>query len=276
MEKYQEVERSIIKAYRGKLWHQFVKAIKQYDMIQEGDKIAVCMSGGKDSTLMAKCFQELQKHGFIKFDLVFLCMNPGYNEENKQRIIQNSKLLNIPITMFETDIFDRVTRINSHPCYVCARMRRGYLYEKAKSLGCNKIALGHHFDDVIETILMSMLYGAQIKTMMPKIRSTSHEGMQLIRPMYLIKEADIISWRDKNELKFINCACRFTEKCLVEPSDNDEPGSKREEMKRLIKKLRKIYPNVDKNIFRSVENVNLDTLISYVKDGIVHNFLDEY
>ena len=276
MEKYQEVERSIIKTYRRKLWHQFVKAIKEYDMIQEGDKIAVCMSGGKDSTLMAKCFQELQKHGFIKFDLVFLCMNPGYNEENKQRIIDNAKLLNIPITMFETDIYDRVTRIQSHPCYVCARMRRGYLYEKAKSLGCNKIALGHHFDDVIETILMSMLYGAQIKTMMPKVRSTSHEGMQLIRPMYLMKEADIINWREKNELKFINCACRFTEKCTVEPSDDGEPGSKREEMKRLIKKLRKVYPNVDKNIFRSVENVNLDTLISYEKDGIVHNFLDEY
>ena len=276
MEKYQEVERSIIKTYRRKLWHQFVKAIKEYDMIQEGDKIAVCMSGGKDSTLMAKCFQELQKHGFIKFDLVFLCMNPGYNEENKQRIIDNAKLLNIPITMFETDIYDRVTRIQSHPCYVCARMRRGYLYEKAKSLGCNKIALGHHFDDVIETILMSMLYGAQIKTMMPKVRSTSHEGMQLIRPMYLMKEADIINWRDKNDLKFINCACRFTEKCSVEPNDDDEPGSKREEMKRLIKKLRKVYPNVDKNIFRSVENVNLDTLISYEKDGVVHNFLDEY
>jgi tRNA(Ile)-lysidine synthase TilS/MesJ len=274
VERYKEIERTIITNYRKRIWHKFIKGIQEYDMIQEGDKIAVCISGGKDSMLMAKCFQELQRHGKMKFDLVFLCMNPGYNEINKQKVISNAKLLNIPITMFETDIFDRVASIGDHPCYVCARMRRGHLYEKAKELGCNKIALGHHFDDVIETILMGMFYGAQMQTMMPKVRSTSHPGMQLIRPMYLIKEADIIAWKEKNDLQFIQCACRFTEHCTA--CDNGGGGSKREEMKKLIKKLRQIYSNIDMNIFRSVQNVNLDTLISYRRGEKTYHFLDDY
>jgi tRNA(Ile)-lysidine synthase TilS/MesJ len=274
VERYEEIERTIITSYRKRIWHPFIKGIQEYDMIQEGDKIAVCISGGKDSMLMAKCMQELQRHGKMKFDLVFLCMNPGYNEINKQKVISNAKLLNIPLTMFETDIFDRVATINEHPCYVCARMRRGHLYEKAKELGCNKIALGHHFDDVIETILMGMFYGAQMQTMMPKVRSTSHPGMQLIRPMYLVKEADIISWKEKNDLGFIQCACRFTEHCTM--CDNGGGGSKREEMKKLIKKLRQVYSNIDMNIFRSVQNVNLDTIISYRKNGETIHFLDRY
>ena len=273
----EELERSIITKFRKTIWRPFSKAVRDYNLIDEGDKIAVCISGGKDSFLLAKLMQEIKRHGTKKFDLVFIVMNPGYEDKNINLIKENAKNMDIPIEVYDSDIFEVSTKLNSeHPCYMCARMRRGFLYNKAQELGCNKIALGHHFDDVIETILMSMLYGAQIKTMMPKVRSTSHEGMQLIRPMYLMKEADIINWREKNELKFINCACRFTEKCTVEPSDDGEPGSKREEMKRLIKKLRKVYPNVDKNIFRSVENVNLDTLISYEKDGVVHNFLDEY
>ncbi len=274
MERYKEIERTIITSYRKKIWHKFIKGIQEYDMIQEGDKIAVCMSGGKDSMLLAKCLQELQRHGKMKFELIFLCMNPGYNETNKQKIISNSKLLNIPITMFETDIFDRVAHITSHPCYVCARMRRGYLYEKAQELGCNKIALGHHFDDVIETILMGMFYGAQMQTMMPKVKSTSHPGMQLIRPLYLVKEASIINWKEKNNLEFIQCACRFTEQYTI--NDNKDGISKREEMKQLIKKLRQVYSNIDMNIFRSAQNVNLDTLISYRKKDETHHFLDDY
>ena len=236
LERYEEIERSIITNYRKKIWTKFIKGIKEFDMIQDGDKIAVCMSGGKDSMLMANCFQELKKHGKMNFELVFLVMNPGYNEINKQKIISNAKLLNIPITMFETNIFDCVAKIDDHPCYVCARMRRGYLYNKAKELGCNKIALGHHFDDVIETILMGMLYGAQMQTMMPKLHSTFHPGMELIRPLYYVKESDIISWKQKNDLEFIQCACRFTEHCTM--CDNGGGGSKREEMKKLIKKLR--------------------------------------
>ena len=271
MEKYKEIERSIIKEYRKKIWHNFVEGIQEYDMIQEGDKIAVCMSGGKDSMLMAKCFQELKRHNKFNFDLVFICMNPGYNEKNRQKIIDNAELLNIPITMFETDIFERVANIDDHPCYICARMRRGYLYEKAKELGCNKIALGHHFDDVIETILMGMLYGAQIQTMMPKVKSTSHPGMELIRPLYLVREADIIDWKEKNGLEFIQCACKITEH-----HEEDDVGSKREEIKNLIKNLKKIYSNIDINIFRSVQNVNLDTIISYQKGGKTHHFLDDY
>ncbi len=273
MEKYEEIEKSIIKNFRKKIWHNFVKGIQEYDMIQEGDKIAVCMSGGKDSMLMAKCFQELKRHNKINFDLVFLCMNPGYNEENKQKIISNAKLLNIPIIMFETDIFNRVETIVDHPCYICARMRRGYLYEKAKELGCNKIALGHHFDDVIETILMGMLYGAQVQTMMPKVKSTSHPGMELIRPLYLVKEEDIIDWKEKNNLQFIQCACKITENYSI---NDEENASKREEIKKLIKKLRKVYSNIDINIFRSVQNVNLDTIISYRKGKETHHFLDDY
>lgn len=274
MERYKEIERSIITNYRKTIWRPFVKALNDYDMISEGDKIAVCISGGKDSMLMAKCFEEIKKHGNKDFELVFLCMNPGYNELNKQKILDNAKILNIDLKMFETDIFDRVVHIEENPCYLCARMRRGYLYEEAKKYGCNKIALGHHFDDVIETILMGMFYGAQMQTMMPKVKSTSHPGMELIRPMYLIKEENIIKWRDKNNLDFIQCACRFTEE--FHSNNNEDGKSKREEMKTLIKHLRKVYSNIDMNIFKSVEDVNLDTIISYRKGNETHHFLDDY
>lgn len=274
MEKYEEIEKTITKTYRKEIWKRFIKGITEYEMIQEGDKIAICISGGKDSMLLAKCFQELKKHRKMNFDVEFIVMNPGYNELNKQKIIENSKILNIPIKMFETDIFNRVVHIEDSPCYLCARMRRGYLYENAKSLGCNKIALGHHFNDVIETILMGMLYGAQIQTMMPKVKSTSHPGMELIRPLYFVREDDIIRWKDKNNLDFIQCACRFTEQYTL--TDNKEGMSKREEMKKLIKKLKKDYENIDVNIFNSVQNVNLDTLISYKKGEKVYHFLDQY
>jgi tRNA(Ile)-lysidine synthase TilS/MesJ len=274
MEKYKEIEQTITKTYRKEIWKRFIKGITEYEMISEGDKIAVCISGGKDSMLLAKCFQELKKHKKMNFDLEFIVMNPGYNELNKQKIIENSKILNIPITMFETDIFNRVVNIEDNPCYICARMRRGYLYEKAKELGCNKIALGHHFNDVIETILMGMLYGAQMQTMMPKVKSTSHPGMELIRPLYFVREEDVIRWRDKNNLDFIQCACRFTEQYTN--NDNANHMSKREEMKRLIKELKNRYENIDVNIFNSVQNVNLDTIISYKKGNEEHHFLDNY
>ena len=274
MNRFEEIEKTIIKNYRKEIWSKFVKGICDYDMIQEGDRIAVCISGGKDSMLMAKCFQELKKHRKIDFDLEFIVMNPGYNEANKQKIIDNSKILNIPINMFETDIFNRVVNIEDSPCYLCARMRRGYLYEKAKELGCNKIALGHHFNDVIETILMGMLYGAQMQTMMPKLKSTSHPGMELIRPLYLIKEEDIIKWAEKNNLEFIRCACRFTE--IYHETGNADGKSKREEMKTLIKEMKKIYDNIDVNIFNSVQNVNLSTIISYQQGNKKHHFLDDY
>lgn len=270
----QEIERTIITSYRKRIWSKFTAAITDFEMIHDGDRIAVCISGGKDSMLLAKCFQELRRHGKQNFEVVYLCMNPGYNERNKQKILDNSRVLNIPLNMFETDIFDRVVNIEENPCYLCARMRRGYLYEKAKELGCNKIALGHHFDDVIETILMGMFYGAQMQTMMPRVKSTSHPGMELIRPLYYVKEADIISWKDRNGLEFIQCACRFTENTTF--YENGGSNSKREEMKRLIKQLRGVYDNIDMNIFQSVQNVNLDTLISYIKDGEVHHFLDKF
>lgn len=271
MEKYEEVERTITHSYRKEIWKKFVQGIVEFEMIQEGDKIAVCISGGKDSMLLAKCLQELQKHKKMHFELEYIVMNPGYNEKNKQRIIDNSKLLNIPITMFETDIFERVEHIEDHPCYLCARMRRGYLYEKAQELGCNKIALGHHFNDVIETILMGMFYGSQMQTMMPKVKSTSHPGMELIRPLYYVKEDDIIRWRQRNQLEFIACACKITERIALE-----QKGTKRYEMKELIREMKKNYKNIDINIFRSAQNVNLDTLISYEKDGEIHHFLDKY
>ena len=274
MERYEEIEKTITKTYRKEIWKRFVKAIIEYEMIKDGDKIAVCISGGKDSMLMAKCFGELKKHRKMNFDLEYIVMNPGYNELNKQKIIENSKILNIPIKMFETDIFNRVVHIEDSPCYLCARMRRGYLYENAKSLGCNKIALGHHFNDVIETILMGMLYGAQFQTMMPKVKSTSHPGMELIRPLYFVREDDIIRWKDKNNLDFIQCACRFTEEYTL--TENKESLSKREKMKTLIKELKKDYENIDVNIFRSTQNVNLDTLISYKKGKKVYHFLDNY
>lgn len=275
MERYQEIERSIVKKYHKTIWCKFIEGIKEYQLIQEGDKIAVCISGGKDSMLLAKCMQELQRHRKFFFELEFLVMDPGYNEDNRQRIIDNAKILNIPIRIFETQIFDIVADIEQSPCYLCARMRRGHLYKNAKDLGCNKIALGHHFDDVIETILMSMLYSGQMKTMMPKLHSTNFEGMELIRPMYMVREADILSWKNYNSLEFIQCACRFTENCFIS-DDDEEGGSKRREIKILLKKLRKKSPLIDKNIFRSVENINLNTIISYQKDGATHHFLDEY
>jgi tRNA 2-thiocytidine biosynthesis protein TtcA len=273
MEKYRDIEKSIVKKYRKEIWGRFIRGIKDYQLIQENDKIAVCISGGKDSMLLAKCMQELQRHGQMKFDLEFLVMDPGYNAINRQVIIDNASLLNIPITIFDTNIFDAVASIKEgSPCYLCARMRRGHLYNKAIELGCNKIALGHHFDDVIETILLSMLYGGEVKTMMPKLHSTNYEGIELIRPMYLVKEADIIAWKKRNELEFINCACRFTESCSID----DESGSKRKEMKNLIKKFRETNPYIDINIFKSVENINLDTIVGYKKDNEYHNFLDDY
>lgn len=274
MERYQEIERSIIKKFRKPIWRQFIKGINEYKLIQEGDRIAVCISGGKDSMLMAKLMQEVQRHGIMKFDIVFLVMDPGYNEINRQTIINNAELLNIPITIFESDIFDSVAKVDDTPCYLCARMRRGYLYSNAKELGCNKIALGHHFDDVIETILMGMMYGGKIETMMPKLHSRNFEGMELIRPMYMVKEADIIAWKEYNDLQFIQCACRFTENCTM--CDNGGGGSKREEMKKLIKKFRQTSDVIDKNIFRSVQDINLGTIIGYHKGEEQYNFLDDY
>ena len=270
------VERSIVKRFRKEIWRPFVKGINEYDMIHDGDRIAVCISGGKDSMLMAKLFQELERHGKKNFEVEYLVMNPGYNDINYQTILDNARFLEVPITVFESDIFDTVAKddIGGSPCYLCARMRRGHLYSQAQKLGCNKIALGHHFDDVIETIVMGMLYGGQIQTMMPKIHSTNFEGMELIRPMYLIREDDIKHWRDYNKLHFIQCACRFTESCAS--CGGTEKGSKRAEIKELIKMLSERSDVIEKNIFRSVENVNLNTIIAYKKDGVKHHFLDEY
>ena len=273
-EKQKEIERSIIKKFRKGIWRKFTKGIREYDLIQDGDKIAVCISGGKDSMLMAKLFQELKRHGQQNFEVVYLVMNPGYNPFNYQVILDNAQFLNVPITVFESEIFDIVASEEQSPCYLCARMRRGYLYSKAKELGCNKIALGHHFDDVIETILMGMLYGAQIQTMMPKLHSTNFEGMELIRPLYLVREEDIIRWRDYNHLQFIQCACRFTESCAS--CGGTEKGSKRAEIKALIKELSAKSPYIEKNIFRSVENVNLNTIVAYKQNGQKHSFLEDY
>ena len=274
MEQYQEIERALIKKFRKPIWRKFTQAINDYDLIQEGDKIAVCISGGKDSMLLAKLMQELQRHGKFPFELVFLVMDPGYHPRNRQKIENNAKLLNIPITVFESPIFNSVVEIEDSPCYLCARMRRGYLYKNAQDLGCNKIALGHHFDDVVETILMGMLYGAQIQTMMPKLHSTNFEGMELIRPMYLIKEEDILAWRDYHELEFLQCACRFTEN--ISNSGDGVGESKRQEMKMLMKQFRQTSKHIEMNIFRSVENVNLNTVIAYKKDGVTHHFLNTY
>ena len=274
-ERYPEIEKSIRKKFHKTIFSRFTKAINEYERVKEGDKIAVCISGGKDSMLMAKLFQELQKHRKVNFDVVFLVMDPGYNETNRKVIEENARLLNIPITIFETSIFETVYEIEKSPCYLCARMRRGYLYSKAKELGCNKIALGHHYDDVIETILMGMLYGAQIQTMMPKLHSTNFEGMELIRPMYLIREDDIKHWRDYNDLHFIQCACRFTDTCTTCREDGST-GSKRMEIKGLIKELKEINPFIEGNIFKSVENVNLSTVIAYKENGVKHHFLENY
>lgn len=273
MEKYKEIERSIITTYRKEIWSKFVKAVSDYKLIEENDNVMVCISGGKDSFLLAKCIQELQRHGNVKFNAHYVVMDPGYNEYNRNFILDNAKILNIPLEMFESDIFDVVANVDSKsPCYLCARMRRGYLYNHAKELGCNKIALGHHFDDVIETTLLSMFYGAEIKTMMPKLHSDNYEGIDLIRPLYLIKEASIIAWKNYNELTFINCACRFTEGCSL----INDGTSKRKEMKELIKNLRKINPSVDANIFKAMDNVNMNCILSWHKDGVNHSFLDDY
>ena len=272
-EKRARIEQSIIKKFRKPIWRAFTRALNTYDLIHEGDKIAVCISGGKDSMLMAKLFQELKKHGKFQFETVFLVMNPGYNADNWKIIQDNAKLLGIPLTVFESDIFDTVATIEQNPCYLCARMRRGHLYAQAKALGCNKIALGHHFDDVIETILMGMLYSGKIETMMPKLHSQNFEGMELIRPMYLIKEDAVKAWRDYNGLQFIQCACRFTENCV---SCGGGRGSKRDEMKELIAHFRKESDVIEKNIFKSVHNINLKTVIGYHKDDWTYNFLDDY
>lgn len=286
----QAVEHSIITKYKKTLFHRFVGAVKDYKLISKGDKIAVCISGGKDSMLLAKLMQELSRHGDFPFEMKFIVMNPGYKSEIYQRIIENGKLLEIPIKIFDTNIFDTVFNIEKNPCYLCARMRRGHLYKQAQLLGCNKIALAHHFDDVIETILMGMLYGAQIQTMMPRIKSTNFEGMELIRPMYYIREKDVISWKNYNHLEFINCACRFTElseKCcsgescgvdnqLTPQEERANKMSKRREVKNLIAEMKKINPQVDINIFRSMERVNLNTIIGYYDDEGEHNFLEKF
>ncbi len=270
MEKYKEVERSIIKTYRKEIWGRFVKAVKDYNLISEGDKIMGCMSGGKDSFLLAKCMQELVLHGDVKFSCEYVIMDPGYKKENRELIENNAKLLNIPVKIFESDIFSVVENVDfKSPCYFCARMRRGHLYNKASELGCNKIALGHHFDDVIETTLLSMFYGSEIKTMMPKLHSDNFEGIELIRPLYLIKEASIISWKNSNDLDFINCACRFTEK-------GNQSDSKRLEIKKLIKELKKTNREIDNNIFKSMDNINLNCILGTKKDGVYKSFLDEY
>lgn len=272
MEKYKEVERTIITTYRKEIWSKFVRAISNYDLIKEGDKVMVCMSGGKDSFLLAKCIQELVRHGKIKFEAKYVCMDPGYNKKNREYIENNAKLLNIPLEVFETDIFASVDSMDAKsPCYMCARMRRGHLYAKAQELGCNKIALGHHFDDVIETTLLSMFYGSEIKTMMPKLHSDNFKGLELIRPLFLVKEQAILSWKNKNELSFINCACKFTESIEM-----DSSISKRKEIKELIKILKKNNPEIDNNIFKSLDNINLNCVLGYKKDGKYINFLDEY
>lgn len=273
-EKQKEIERSIIKKFRKGIWRKFTKGIREYDLIQDGDKIAVCISGGKDSMLMAKLFQELKLHNKFSFDVKFLVMDPGYSPENRKVIEENARKLNVPITIYESDIFEAVFHVDQSPCYLCARMRRGHLYHYAQELGCNKIALGHHYDDVIETILMGMLYGAQVQTMMPKLHSTNFGGMELIRPMYLIREDSIKAWRDYNDLHFIQCACKFTDTCTT--CNNEETKSKRMEIKQLIQTLKKTNPFIESNIFKSVENVNLDTVVGYKQYGERHYFLENY
>ena len=270
----EHVELSIRKKFKKKIWSKFTKAVREYELVKEGDRIAVCISGGKDSMLMAKLFQELKRHNKFNFEVKFLVMDPGYSPENRKVIEENARKMKIPIQIFESNIFESVFEIEKSPCYICARMRRGYLYNFAQQMGCNKIALGHHYDDVIETILMGMLYSAQVQTMMPKLHSTNFEGMELIRPMYLIREDDIKAWRDYNDLHFIQCACKFTDTCTT--CNNEENQSKRMEIKKLIAELKKTNPFVEGNIFKSVGNVNLDTVVGYKAKGVRHNFLDTY
>ena len=270
-----EIEKSIQKKFHKQLFSKFAKAVRDYRLVQEGDKIAVCISGGKDSMLMAKLFQELKKHRKVSFELEFLVMDPGYLERNRMLLEHNARQMGIPVAVFASDIFDAVYGIEKSPCYLCARMRRGHLYNQARELGCNKIALGHHYDDVIETILMGMLYGGQVQTMMPKLHSTNFKGMELIRPMYYIREEDIIHWRDYNGLSFLQCACRFTED-YTRCGEDGQSGSKRLEIKHLIAEMKKINPFVEGNIFKSVENVNLSTIIAYKEHGLKHHFLEWY
>ncbi|MCD7949792.1 MAG: tRNA 2-thiocytidine biosynthesis protein TtcA [Erysipelotrichaceae bacterium] len=273
MEKYKEIERSIIKTYRKQIWKPFIKALQNYELINENDKVMVCISGGKDSFLMAKCIQELQRHGQVHFEARYVVMDPGYNQYNLDYIKDNAKIMNVPIEIFESPIFDVVEKSDGKsPCYLCARMRRGYLYAHAKKLGCNKIALGHHFDDVIETTLLSMFYGSEIKTMMPKLHSDNFPGLELIRPLYMVKESNIIHWRNANELTFINCACRMSEGCSI----IDDGTSKRKEIKELIKRMRRNNPDIDQHIFTSMHNVNLDCIVGYRKGKEKHSFLENY
>ena len=271
LEKHELVERSIIKTYRKRIWNPFLIALKNYKLVSAGDKIAVCISGGKDSMLMAKLLQELHKYSEVPFELVYLVMDPGYNAENRKKIEDNARLLHIPITVFETDIFTVANKTEKSPCYLCARMRRGHLYKKAQDLGCNKIALGHHFNDVIETTLLGMFYGSQIQSMPPKLHSKKFKGMELIRPMYCIHEDAIIAWQKYNGLEFIQCACRFTENC-----ENGTGDSKRQEIKQLIKELKKTNPNIEKSIFNSIHSVCLDTMVGYKSNGVEHSFLENY
>ena len=272
MERYREIEKSIIKKYRKEIWSKFIKAIKDYKLIEENDKVMVCISGGKDSFLLAKCIQELIRHGMVPFEAKYVVMNPGYKEENINQIINNAKEMNIPIEIFETDIFAVSNKLNPvNPCYMCARMRRGHLYNKAQELGCNKIALGHHFDDVIETTLLSLFYGAEIKTMLPKLHSDNFKGVDLIRPLYYVHEDAIISWKNYNELTFLNCACKFTEKASL-----DKEFSKRKEMKELIKNFKDKNKDIDHNIFKALDNVNLECVLGTKKNGEYHSFLEDF
>ena len=267
----EQLERGILTEFREPLWQPFCRAVKQYQLIQAGDRIAVCISGGKDSMLMAKLIQLLHRHSEVPFEAEYLIMDPGYNEENRRQVEENAKRLGIPYTLFESDIFEAVGTQEKHPCFLCARMRRGCLYGKARDLGCNKIALGHHFDDVIETVLLSMFYGGQLQGMPPKLRAKNFPGMELIRPLYKVREEDILSWRDANSLRFIQCACRFTENAALRPG-----GSKRQEVKRLLRALRQENPVVEQNVFGSVHNVQLDTFVGWKFKGIEHDFLESY
>jgi len=274
LQPHELIERSIIKKFRKTIWNPFTLAVRQYQLIQPGDRIAVCISGGKDSMLMAKLMQLLQRYSEVPFEVVFLVMDPGYNEINRNKIESNAALLHIPITVFETDVFAVANNSEKNPCYLCARMRRGYLYSKAQELGCNKIALGHHFNDVIETTVMSMFYGSQMQAMLPKLHSTNFAGMELIRPLYCIHEEDILAWKQYNDLEFIQCACRFTENCTM--CDNGGGGSKRQEVKTLLRRLRRDNPNIERSIFNSIHAVNLDMMPSYKSGGVLHSFLDDY
>lgn len=274
LEPYQLVERSIITKYRKVLWNPFIEAVKRYEMIQPGDRIAVCISGGKDSMLLAKLMQQLQKHSDFPFELVFLVMDPGYNELNRRKIESNAALLNIPVTIFESDIFEVANSAGKSPCYLCARMRRGYLYSRAQELGCNKIALGHHFNDVVETTLISMFYGSQLQAMLPKLHSTNFKGMTLIRPLYCVHEDDIIAWARDNDLEFIQCACRLTERSAADTGDVSV--SKRKEIKLLLRRLRQDNPNIERSIFNSIHAVALDTMPSFKTGGVEHSFLERF